>query len=124
MSYANRTLSTLRRLFFALLVLLTRTTTLDTCLRFPRLPAVNVVKMEVFVLGLERISVLWMRAGGNLAASRFREVLVLDMRLLRSFIKKPPYLQGRRKVLVAKTLEAETRLSESIGVNEGVTPIG
>jgi hypothetical protein len=56
---------------------------LDTCLRFPRLPAVNVMKMEVPVFGLlERIiSALWMRAGGNLAPSRFREVLFLDMRL-------------------------------------------
>jgi len=62
-----------------------------------------------------------MRAGGNLAASRFREVLFLDMRLPRGFIEELLNPQGRRKVLVAETPEAETRPNESIGVDEGVT---
>lgn len=75
-SYAsNRTPpSTLRRIFFALLtllfLLLAGTTALDTCLSFPRLPAVIVMTMEVPVLGLlEWFSALGMRAGGTLAAS-------------------------------------------------------
>ena len=62
-SYAsNRTPSTHRRLFFVLLLLLllTGTTTLDSRLRFPRLLAVNVMKMEVSVLGLlKQTSALW-----------------------------------------------------------------
>jgi hypothetical protein len=66
----------------------------------------------------------WMRAGGSPATSRFREVLFLDMRLPRGFIEKPLHPHGRRKVLVAETPEAETRRSESIGVDEGVTLIG
>jgi len=83
------------------------------------------MKMEVSVLGLlEQISALWMWAGGNLAASRFREVLFLDMRLPRGFIEEPQQPQGRRKFLVAETPEAETRRSESIGVDEGVTLMG
>ena len=83
------------------------------------------MKMEVPVPGLpEWFSTLWMRAGGNLAASRFREVLFLDMSLPRGFIGKPLHPHGRRKALVAETPEAETRRGESIGVDEGVTPIG
>jgi len=81
--------------------------------------------MEVSVLRLlERTSALWMRAGGSLAASRFREVLFLDVRLPRGFIEEPLQPQGRWKFFVAETPEAEARRRESIGVDEGVTLIG
>ena len=83
------------------------------------------MKMEVPVLGvLESFSALWVRAGGNLGASRFCEVLLLDMRLPRGLFEEPLHPHGRSKVFVAETPEAETRRSESVGVDEGVTLIG
>jgi hypothetical protein len=94
----QRNPSTLMRPFFAvptLLLLLAGTTTLDTWLRLPGLPAVNVMKMEVPVLlRIERTSAPWMWAGENLAASRFCKVLLLDVRLPRSFVEEPLQSQG------------------------------
>ena len=83
------------------------------------------MKMEGSVLPrIERARALWVWAGENLATNRFREVLFLDARLPRGFVEEPLQPQGRRKVLVAETPEAEARRSESIGVDEGVALIG
>jgi len=71
------------------------------------------MKMEVSILQLlERT---------NLANSRFRKVLFLDVRLPRGFVEEP---QGGWKVLVAETPEAEARYREGVGVNEGIIPVG
>jgi len=79
------------------------------------------MKMEVSVLQLlERTSALWMQAGGNLANSRFREVLFLDVRLPRGFVEEP---QGGWKILVAEAPEAEARRREGVGVDEGIIPV-
>jgi len=123
-SYAsNGAPSALRRLLLALLLtllLLIGTTKLDTCLLLPGLPAVDVVQMEVPVLPrLERTSALWMRAGESLATRRFREVLFLDVRLPQGFVEEPLQSQGRREVRLAETPGAETRRSESVGIDGG-----
>ncbi len=80
------------------------------------------MKMEVSVLGLlEQISALWMWAGGNLAASRFREVLFLDMRLPRGFIEEPQQPQGRRGSRCRDTRSRDRAQREYY---EGVTLMG
>lgn len=84
----------------------------------------NVLKVEVPLLErFERIRAPWMWAGGSLAASRLREVL-LDVRLPQSSSEELLHPQGRRKALVAETPETESWGSESFGVDEGVALIG
>jgi hypothetical protein len=115
--------STLRWLLLALfrilvLLLQTGTTALDSCLWFLRLPTVDIMKVEIAVLGrLEQIlRVPWMWAGKSLAAHRICGVLFGGMILLHPL--------GKRKIVVTETPKAEPRRGESLSVNERIALIG